>query len=79
MSRKITSEEFVKAYMTVYKEEGNVADLAKNIGTALTTVYARIKSLTKHGVILPPLAGYEAYSPARVAKLNKLVKENSGE
>lgn len=78
-NKKIRPEEFIKAYMSEYKKGGSAASLAKSMGVGVSSVYPRIKSLTKRGVVLPDLAGYTVYSPARVAELNKLVKENSDE
>lgn len=73
--KRVSSEDFVKAYMTVYTKHGNQHDLAKLLGQAVTTIQVRVSKLRRIGVKLPKMKRKDTEATLDVCALNTLVRK----
>ncbi len=68
-------EQFVKDYMTVYKEGGSRWDLARKLDVSYETISGRCERLKNQGIKLPLLAKKVTMTKQKVNKLATIVAE----
>jgi transposase len=69
----VSADQFVLAWMEVYRADGTAEDVAARLKVPVDTVYARGSAYRSQGLLLPPLCRKPRTRTVDVPKLNKMI------